>query len=289
MGIQSVHKQTESSSKNNDQVITIEESYLVVTDSKMSADDVRTSGHQDLPQLRDNHPDQLTARVVDVSVTRLEATESQKTYTYDVEYSSERDGQELPENPLNADPIVDWSTSEASEKYFVDQNGDQVKNSIGQEFEELPKRKTSKWSVTVKVNQQDYDVSDALSKINTVNNSQITISDGNNTWAIPADNALLMKYDPSTLKNKNGIEYYEVTYQLDLNPDGWNASEKYEDYGTFEKDGQHWKPVLDTAGNEITERLPLDGNGNRVPPDGTVGQISFKPYKEKDLTGLPLS
>lgn len=238
-----------------------------------------------LPDHNDAHPDDSDAVVVNVNVTKVD--DSLEVFDYEVDYSSDRERLDT-ENPLDELPRVDWNTTDTEQPYFVDQNGNQVVNSVGQQFAQQPTRYDADWELIVTVNRPDFNISQATDAIRTVNSTTLRVTDGTSTWSVAADLALLVEYNPSELKIKNGVEYYEIRFRWKLLAAGWNTSEKYLDYGTFEKDGTDWKPVVDSAGNDIVEQFPLDGSGNRQPVGTDAAELSFTPYATYNHNSLPI-
>jgi hypothetical protein len=261
---------------------------LVRTSEPSSSAAVRgkIASEASLPGRGTVHPDDATAKVVNISISRVD--DSMRDFRYEARYSSEITALDVAEDPLDDPNRVIWSSTEVEEAYFINQDNNKVVNSIGQQFEQLPTRFGVDWEVTVVVNEAAYNVSTALSNVAKVNSANFDIKDGKSTWTIPTDNALLVEFAPGELQERNGIEYYEVRYRFKLNPDGWNASEKFLDYGTYELDGTDWKPVVDSTGNDILERFPLNGSGVRQPAGTDAAELSFKPYETANFATLPV-
>lgn len=283
--INNVLKINEEAATDENNVHTATTTYQVQTDSKTTAVNIQLSGDSRLPTVGEAHPDDSSLQVKKVQTKRIKESHW-KHFTYIVNYSSQRDRVVASGSPLARPPRVRWTTSLASEAYFVDQDNWQVVNSAGQPFDEMPERDRITSGVTITVNQSRIDVDQMYEFSNTVNLRAFTISDGTSTWIIPKLLAKIGAISASELKIESDIKYYEVTYPISIRKEGW--LDVFLDQGYYEIVNGELQEIRAKGQRPIKKPAPLNGSGHALSAGSAPAELVFRPYRRKDHQILPL-
>ena len=277
MAITSVKLIEDTPTKNEDRIREYTQVYRIEADEALTSTQAWRKGSSSYPEINDAHRDDLEATVTNIDVDREDNAVKPWIFYLTAQYSTETEKQKT-EDPIQDSNEVNWSSTEAEEKYFIDVKGNYAVNSANQVFNSLPKRKVANWEVSITVRQSNFNISSAESIINTVNSNTFYFDDGVTSWGLTSGTGFLTSIAPSKVKYKNGIPFYEVKYVIKLNPKGWNKDADVIDRGTkrLNKDSEQ-VPILDASGTPVSEDVKLDGYGG-LARGGRAGKIKLQPY-----------
>lgn len=170
-----------------------------------------------------------------------------------------------------------------------DAEGTAYRNSAGDPLEPLP-FEDARVVIPVRRNVATWDAT-WFNYNNTVNDAEVTLTDGKSTLVIAAEYGLFKGFRMSDLQEENGFEYYVASAQIHIasTSDKWVT--KRLDQGFYYVSGSDKKrfTVKDNAGNSQdapTEQL-LDGSGGALSSGGTPVFRSFVDFEPADWSSLP--
>lgn len=216
------------------------------------------------------------------------ATRGEDQFTYEVtaDYSSKQESQDLSiENPLARPTKYNYGGSNVSEPFFRDTDDKPVVNAAGEDFADLPQRNRAEGTITITRNEATYNDVAMEGYKNKLNSAAVTIN-----GVSYATGTLRMDTIGASGPNvENDITYWEVSYEVAKNIDGWNL--KLENRGLNELDfgSGTLSPIPDKNGDPVVLPYPLDAGGAAAAtPTTAPTQITFKPYKSTSYAGLSL-
>lgn len=258
--------------------------YILTYDSIVSANDA--VGDSGIPARGSHYAHPFTGAVAQgeeklvKSISAKIESNFPKTWVVTVNYDDEPD--EFTRSPLSRDPIIRWGFIEGTETYFIDTEDAKVINKAGDPFENLPERENVMLTVEYIVNLSAFDPVTSYLYANAVNLGSFSI-DG---VIIPAGKAKMSapKAEP---KKMHGVEYYEITYKMKFNEDGWKFEPLNE--GFNEIANGELVPIVDFSGKQVTKPRPLDENGAAKDVGEEADALEFKPYRELSFSGFGFS
>jgi hypothetical protein len=188
------------------------------------------------------------------------------------------DPTQFPENPLNHPIKISWGENRFDQTCIFDRNGNPVVNSAGDDFDPPIAIDDSRPTLRIVRNEATYDPIYALNWKDTLNADVF--------WGFAPLTVKLstplgeLEYNPIC-----GF-YYVVTYQFEVNPNGWVKN--ILDRGMRQIVGGLKQKILDDKGDDISSPELLDGNGVKLTTRGTPVAISFEVYNEADFSLLGL-
>ncbi len=199
------------------------------------------------------------------------------SWVVSVEYAP-YDPTQFPENPLNHPVKISWGENRFEQTCFEDRNGDPVVNSAGDYFDPPISIDDSRPTLRIVRNERSYSPTYALSWKDTINTDTFYgFPPGTVKMSTPLGD---LEYNPVC-----GF-YYVITYQFEINPDGWKK--QILDQGMRQIDSGVKQKILDDKGEEINSPALLDGAGTRLPTGGTPVALTFEVYAEADYSLLGL-
>jgi hypothetical protein len=265
--------------------------FLVQCDERVDGTAVAISGNDGttaIPSLGDDHPKHTTAKVI--SIDGEPYNQHDLLFMVTVEYSTAQDKQAQAENPLLRPAEIVWGSTESTETFFRDANGNAVANSAGEPFQTLLDRETSELTISITRNEETHNAWFAESYSHTINSNIVTI-DGTSF----APGVLKLSPITATKTTENGYTFYRVSYSIKVRRDGWKITvldtgfnELIDPNPDDEDVAKVLRPIVDgTTGMPIKNPWPLDGHGRKKPnPDDPPAQGQVQPYTEKDWSAL---
>lgn len=175
-------------------------------------------------------------------------------------------------NPLTCDPKVSWSTEKEEEVFKVDVNGDDVVNTVGDQFQPLPTRLKSRIVLIVEVNSATFDGATALALDSKVNADSYSGADAG---------TLLSSIESAVLLNHFAVgDYWNIRVKMTYNPEGWN-DQQILNTGMRQKDpddASKKKNIL-VNGREVTSPVPLGDDSYPLDIGDALHYVTFDPYE----------
>lgn len=212
------------------------------------------------------------------------AAEDDCTWVATVDYGA-YDPTQFPENPLNQPLKISWGGSRFErvvEETIEDQDGNKqtVLNSAGDYFDPPVLVDDSRPTLRIVRNEKKYDPQYAI------------------LWKDTLNKKVFFGFDPHTVKMTmptGDLEYnpicgffYVVTYEFEVNPDGWRK--RILDQGIRTLDGSgNVSPAVDHDGNAVTSPVLLDGSGGQLASGDDPFYLEYDVYNEADFEVLSLS
>ena len=204
---------------------------------------------------------------------------------------SEKQEEPTNENPLFDRPIITWKASIESKAIYKDRDDKPILNSAGDPV--IDTRDENPLGASVKSNVA-FLPEWVLTYRNATNDAEFSLG-----GLVIAANVARITFPSGFIsepKDRNGIKYYEFTYDLEFD-------EQDKHYGTpinagfrekvdkFFGDGVNdfMRNITNTDGTEVSDVVPLDENGRKIDlptPENTL-VIEVKKYYEKDFSILP--
>jgi hypothetical protein len=191
--------------------------------------------------------------------------------------------QDQGENPLLRPPLWRFGVEKYEETMTEDLNSVPIINSAGQPFETGLTMQRSRPTIQIIKNYATFDFASVAAYQDCVNDD---------TW---------FGFDPETVKcnsievqerNENGGTYFELTYNLSVEFNGWNPVWIL-DAGYYEKSagsgsgaGAGLKLITDKFGRPLQSPALLDGNGHKNPDGAAPVYLPFIPYIGLTFTGV---
>jgi hypothetical protein len=188
------------------------------------------------------------------------------------------DPTQFPENPLNHPLKISWGENRFDQPCIVDRNGNPVINSAGDYFDPPITIDDSRPTLRIVRNEQQYSPTYALSWKDTLNTDSFF---GFPPLSVKMSTPLgELEYNPIC-----GF-YYVVTYQFEINPNGWKKW--ILDQGMRQIVSGVKQKILDDQGEDISSPALLDGTGVKLQTGGSPVAIPFEVYQEADYGMLGL-
>jgi hypothetical protein len=187
---------------------------------------------------------------------------------------------EWPENPLTRAPIWKGGFQSYEEAVRYDREGNPIVNSAGLPFDPPVMRKVSYPTVSVTVNRPTLDLPALQVLVDSVNSVTWKGLLPRSAWCVSADFASVVE---------NGVAFWQMTYTFALKNPNWD--EKILDAGYHYKTaapggGFQWVKIVDKAGREPTEPVPLNGAGGALTPGDDPEFMTFRVKRETDFVTL---
>jgi len=265
-------------------------SFRLVTDSR--SDGVFAVGsHASLPLIGSTFPQDPAAYCTSLTV---ENTEEWTGWTVTAEYTTDPLAvlDSYQGNPVDADPVITWSSEIYQEPVFKDTSGNAILNGAGDYFiDPAPQRDASHLIAQIAKNVSSVP-SWALAYTNSINSSAITI-DG---LAVAEKLAKVQRIGIGKWQVSGQYTYREITIEIHIHRNGWNLEPLHA--GFNHKVGGVIKPILvkdlDSSGTSkddtpITQPAPITAAGALItdptPANAEFGDFTI--YDELDFTQLP--
>lgn len=283
-----LHRRRSRQTKSGSQVVTTHDRVFLVrvnsvddgTAVALTANDGSTS----IPSYGAGHPTDTDAKAIDKDAEPV--GDSSVLFDVTVRYSDQQDAAGGTENPLDRPDRYDWGAREKDARYDEDVDGTKVRNTNGRLFEESPTRDDSVIEVVVTQNVTSFNLSQANSLRHSLNNATVTI-DGIGI----ATGVCKLGVITARKLTEGGVTYYERRLPIQIKASGWNDQFEAWDYYQSPASGSDPPgpvPIHDAAGNLVAGPVALDVDGRRA-SDGEPAVLTFKPYEQKDWSGLGLS
>lgn len=192
------------------------------------------------------------------------------------------DPAQMPENPMKRPLQVSWSSSIYQTVAYADVTGKAIVNSAGDYFDPPIDMDDSRPLLTVVRAEPGYDPILTYNYKDAVNSGPF--------WGMPAGVWKLKDRRSERVYNTDaGTEsgyYYEVTYEFEMNPQGW--VKKILDQGLRQLVGVNQVNIKDNNGDEITSPVLLNGQGKQLQPLSAPVFRSFNIYNVLDYSVFSL-
>lgn len=256
-----------SQTNSDDQVAIV---YLVETTALDDGHDAAIAKVKDLPSLDGYKRESTEAEYVNRNPLWFQVTD---TWTFKPESFPQDD------DPLERPSILSSTYEEWTEPYFVDEDdpAKPVVNSAGDPFDPLPQRKNGSLVLQITKNFAAFDAAGYDAIKFTTNAVAQTIRG----TVYPIGSLLFL---PPTVQeiyeivNLTEHHYYQTTFRLAV--DSALHVDPVEDRGLNESTTDSYRnaPILDAAGNPVTQPAPLDGAGQAKARGEEPEIITFYPY-----------
>lgn len=242
--------------------------FEVKTDNKYD-DGYVAMQHPDVPRCFDPHPSDPFAYCKLVDPNPLAgSTIWEITCNYSTEVPDPTDEEE---DPLSRPPLFWYEFNEIKLPFIQDRDGNYVLNTAGVPYNpsyEVPYVTTT---LCFERNEPVCNVGYIKSLIGKTNGA---------TLSGFAPGLLLCKTVDPRPQSEKGKKYQKVNYRFEENPLGWQP--RILSRGVFELDSESGKliRIKDKSGRDITEPIPLDGDGFALSPDDVMNNPNLLEYQE---------
>ncbi|MEM9752564.1 MAG: hypothetical protein AAF916_04185 [Planctomycetota bacterium] len=178
-------------------------------------------------------------------------------------------------NPLDRAEVF-WGGSSRTEEVFVDVDGNTMTNSAGEVLDPLPTRTTGANTLTI-INRQATNPGGTIDSFKHSVNSSI--------WYSSAAGTAKIGQPSSRPGQEAGVEFWEINWPIELNPDGHNPL--VPDVGYNQLVGGKLERILLEDGTEPPQPSLLDGAG-AVLTSGSPVTARSKLYRERNFSLLTL-
>lgn len=234
-----------------------------------------------MPRWRDVHPEDPNARVSNVTADyAVESCDTiyEATATYSTSVPDEASNLNKGENPIEDPPRYSFKTIRDKRIAEKDKNGKVYLNSSKVVFDPPYERQWNRRSITVERNELVYSSAYADEWQNVINSE---------AWgAYAAGKAMIVAIDANNVYDR-GMSYWKVTYEIEINPEGWQPHVLDRGLHILDADGL---PVpIERKGERISEQVCLNGAGAESPgTPPTPHYIDFDEYDERPFSDINL-
>ena len=243
-----------------------------------------------LPELGDPHPDFGSAFADRVSA---DETDNRKVFIVRVDYVTPTGGTDQPEfNPLDEDPVIIWGTRETNVIVVKDIDGNPIENSAFDPFDPPLEERAFEQEVTINRNEPAFNPDFAEEFQGKLNVAPLEIAGKN----VKAEQARLTVFT-ATSAERNGIEYFRVTYKIEFKTDEIIAGDRNARFWRREvldqglnliDDFGNKKRILDDEQEAIDKPVKLNGVGAILIKREDSVYLIFDTVEFKDFTLLKL-
>jgi hypothetical protein len=188
------------------------------------------------------------------------------------------DPTQFPENPLNHPIKISWGENRFDQVCFVDRNGNPITNSAGDYFDPPLTIDDSRPTLRIVRNEPSYDPGYATK------------------WKDCLNTGPFFGFNPGYVKMSTPLGdldyspvcgyYYIVTYQFEINPNGWKKN--ILDQGLRQIVSGKQQKIVDDKGEDVTSPALLNGKGAKLATGGNPVTLTFNVYQEADFSSLGL-
>lgn len=305
MAVTSVLLQKETAGDDRDKVVSYTREFKVTHLATDSSKTILASGL--VPQVFDAHPDDPFSYVLSRSLSRS-IGDGRLVSNLTVQYTSEIEREEEPEDPLARPARISWSTQNERVPVVFDKDDEPIVNDAGDLLLGVEEDRAL-WQINVSKNVAAVPTW-VTSAQNAVNSTVVVIGG----LSIDAGLLKLDSISISELQTENNVQFYEIQFKMLLKQGGW--SQKLLNVGLREKvtvtdwetggTATELRPILTASGEQVDEPVFLDSEGkairdNSLNPDTllqplktdlTANEIITKTYNTKpeiDFNILPLT
>lgn len=260
-------------------------SYTIVKqftcETQADANEYLVGSHVNVTPIGRSHDTDPLAWCVSISVDGPDASEGFANWTVTEEYDSTY---ELAENPIFEPAQIEWDGENFEEVVIYDRNRNAVLNSAGDPFENLM-RERGRRVVTVRKNIANVPTW-IINAEDAVNSAAFTL-DG---FSIPTNKAKLGAPKLGPWIYRNNIRYREMTMQIKLNKDGWNAQPMQVGF-QYRTDAGKLVKAVSEDGTDPTNPVCLKADGKLLanPTPSTAVFGDFNIYPAFNFSSLPLT
>lgn len=284
--VEELTKHTERKGRFTRETRSYRRTYRVTIDDVTDTDvTILTASHggTTIPVLGAAHPDDGTAKAIQVSIAKCE---DRLVWIVVVEY--ERPAADAPAaDPLDDRVQIIWDFIAYAEALYWDKDGAAILNSAHDRFDPSPMIDRHYPQVTIIRNEATFDPSKAEDYMDSVNSDSCTIA---GLSISPRQGKVVQYGGPSALRN--GVEYYRITYRLEFNPKVWSDGQGWDrrelDQGLYKLDGGAAAEIM--VGDMPTRDVQLlDGSGGVLGEASTPVFRTFRARKERPFALLGLN
>ena len=223
-----------------------------------------------------DYENDLKALVVAKSASQAEDDPNvwEVTVSYSTSTSEEEQAEDQTEDPTEEPPRYSVAFRKVNKVLEKDTEGTCVKNSAGQSFDPPIEYEEVLTEISMTRNQANFDMGLAADYQMATNSDTFQL----NGYSITPYKAKLDGISASKM-SKKGVRYWEVTYTILLNKNGWNPLEILQQ-GLYKLSSGDLIPCVDENGDPVTAPVLLDAAGAQLAVGGTPIYASFKPYFE---------
>lgn len=270
--------------------------FRVVLSSGGAGADAAVANHPSLPQIRDTHPQNPSARAKSRR-GRSDANDD-KVWLVDIEYdtdtnSQDEQDQQRPENPLDEPWDYDWSFEQFSRPLDKDFDGKAVVNSADEPFDPLPEVDDCRMVLRLTRNEAEYPRALALEYANAVNDDEFLGVSAGYVKAKPVSGAHQWK----KLSDGTLFGYWRLTYEFHFrdpsSDEDWDLHlldqgyREIQDFGGAI--GELYLNIWDAEDMPLNKPSLLDGDGGALPVGGAAKYRDFKAYKRKPFSAFNIT
>ena len=288
----------------NDGIITADRSFLVTLTAASASGPLEamyaTDGVTTIPAYGAQYPLGVTnkarARVVSKTVSPHAADTTRLVYVVTVSYSNKPEALELITSsnpdvaPWNRDPVYDYDFDNADVELDMDKASTPIRvcNAAGDKLDPPVVVSEARPRIVISRAKTSYDLSTAISLINTVNAATVAVNGVN----FSAGTLRLLKWSgrENTYTDSAGSDttYYEQVIELEYGAAGFDIVRVNE--GLKEKTaGGSLLPILCADGSNTSTPRLLNANGTAASIGATPNYLTFVPYAKSSWTALDLS
>ena len=184
------------------------------------------------------------------------------------------DANQNPADPTLGVPKVDWSWAQFEEIADKDADGNAILNSAGMLFDPPVMRDRSRPVLKIVRNERQFNKFLASAFKDKLNQDYF--------WDYEPGTVKVANISATWLNNPDIGWYWEVTYEFNMDEDGWNKPVL--DAGTYERDTDGELVAINHKGVPASEPQLLDGSGHKLPEGGTPNYLDCKTYQLVDFS-----
>lgn len=246
-----------------------------------------TASPDQLPLIYDIYPGSATAACTAVEIEQEFPGNKliwKATATFGKLDDANEDNQEdptQPDNPLERATLwrVEWDT--VTETIEKDKDGNDILNSAGFQFDEVP---TEDRRLLVITAEKNYATAGEIANIGSTYDRAV------NAASFQGYGVRQVKFDGvacSEQQIENNVRFYQATFRFIIKPETWDRKILDRGFIYLDDDG-NTKVAVDSDGQPVVDPILLDGNGHKLPDDEIGVTLTFQVNPLMDLNNIGL-
>ena len=244
--------------------------FIAITDDKLD-DEVAIGNHPDCPRFLSKHPVNQYALLTELEVVQQSLRQDGRVWHINCSYTT--DIPPLPEtnNPLDMPVKIEYRSQKRKRVAWADKDGKPILNTAWQTFDPPLEFDENDGVMTFTRNEASFSYgANVIPVINRTNSSSI--------WG--ADTGTLKIQDISAQNAWfEGTQYWSVTRTVEYRSTGWKEKILSRGLMFFNELAGEYERIRDKNGQDVTDPVCLDANGEPVDPASLPGAAYYQEFR----------